>query len=210
MVAGAVGDTTVPPTLLGSTSGISVSVGPALPLAPGQDRHTKGHLSTAQPHTITSSHARGPTTPAPAQGGQCGAKPGAERRTRPRAVWQGYTAICPRRRQHQHCPPGPGPTREGCSHLVTLPPAFCCLLTSAFCCLHLSHWGREGLNPILTGAATAPHRGKAKAWLSTTKVQSSCPGKHIPLDKASPQCGLPRSLWGHRSRQIGLADVFPP
>lgn len=41
--AGAVGDTTVPPTLLGSTSGISVSVGPALPLAPGQDRHTKGH-----------------------------------------------------------------------------------------------------------------------------------------------------------------------
>lgn len=42
------------------------------------------------------------------------------------------------------------------------------------------------------------------AWSSTTKVHRSGPGK---LDKAGPQCELPRSPWAHRSHQAGLGDM---
>lgn len=100
---------------------------------------------------------------------------------------------------HSHLPlaagsssTGPSPTWEGCSHLVTLPPAFCCLL--------LSHWWREGLNPILTGAKTQ-QRGKAMVWPSITELHHSSPGKHIPLVKA----GSPGSHGdtGHTKKALG-------
>lgn len=125
--------------------------------------------------------------------------PGAKCRTRPHAVWQGYAAICPRRRQHQHCLPGPSPTREGCSHLVTLPPAFCCLLTSAFCRLHLSHWWRERLNPILTRVATAQGQRESHGLALHQQSTSLWPWEACSSGQGWPLMWAPQVPMGYRS-----------
>lgn len=94
-----------------------------------------------------------PPTPALAGGGQQDSDLGAERRMRPRAVWHGRPAICPRRRQCQPLPcAGPGPAREGAfapGRSPLLPSA--AFSPPAFCCLHLSHRGGKRLTPSSPG-----------------------------------------------------------
>lgn len=67
--------------------------------------------------------------------------------------------------------------------------------------------GEEGLTPSSPGQQLLSTEGESLAWPSTTKIHCSGPGKHIPLDKAGPQLGLPRSPWGHSSHQAGLGDM---
>lgn len=99
-------------------------------------------------------------------------------------VWHGCPAICPSRRQRQLQPgPGHSPAQEGAFAPGCPPPASCCLLTP--CLLLPSHLllpalippGWKGLNPILTRAATAQHRGNATAHPNTPESTSllSCP-----------------------------------
>lgn len=82
---------------------------------------------------------------------------------RPRTVWHGHAAICPRCRQRQPLPgagPGPSPTREGtfAPGRSPLPPSAAFSPPLLLPALLLLAPGWKGLNPILAGTATAWRR----------------------------------------------------